>query len=83
METKTMDLNYLQKKMNQVRKSCVTPEHKAAYAQYVQLYRNMLARYNKDFHYRFRVDMIMLFVTGGLIALLLVTAALMLLSKIQ
>lgn len=82
MEAKTLDLNYLQKKLNSVRKSCVTPEQKATYRNYAQLYRNWLARYNNDFGYQFRVDMTMLILSGLGIAILLVTAGLILISKV-
>lgn len=81
-KTQTIDLNYLQKKLNSVRKSCVTPEQKATYRNYAQLYRNWLARYNNDFGYQFRVNITMLVGIGLVIAVLLVTAGLMLISKL-
>lgn len=69
MEAKTMDLNYLQKKISRVRKSCVTPQQKEAYYRYVKLYRELLTRYNNDFGYQVRFDFKLLVITSLLIAL--------------
>lgn len=82
-KTQTIDLNYLQKKLNSVRKSCVTPEQKAAYKQYVQLYRNWMGRYNNEFGYRVKVDFMLMMLSGACIAILLVTIILMLIAKLS
>lgn len=81
--SKTLDLNYLQKKLNAVRKSCTTPEQKAAYYNYVQLYRNWLARYNNNFGYHVKIDFVKLIGTSLLLAISGVTVMLYLIYLIN
>lgn len=84
METKSqvMDLNYLQRKVNQVRKSCVTPEQKGNYYRYAKLYRDWMKRYNNDLGYQIRVDLVMLIASSFLVALLLAMTSLFWLAKL-
>ena len=62
-------ITQLQRKVNSVAKSCVTPEQKASARRFYHLYKAVLKRYNEDFGYRVKVDMLMLTVISLIIAL--------------
>lgn len=52
-------ITQLQRKVNSVAKSCVTPEQKASARRFYHLYKAKLKLYNEDFGYRVKVDMMM------------------------
>lgn len=62
-------ITQLQRKVNSVAKSCVTPEQKASARRFYQLYKAKLKRYNEDFGYQVKVDMLMLTVISLIIAM--------------
>lgn len=62
-------ITQLQRKVNSVAKSCVTPEQKASARRFYHLYKAVLKRYNEDFGYQVKVDMIMLTLISLIIAM--------------
>lgn len=62
-------ITQLQRKVNSVGKSCVTPEQKASARRFYHLYKAKLKLYNEDFGYQVKVDMLMLTVISLIIAL--------------
>lgn len=75
-------ITQLQRKVNSVGKSCVTPEQKASARRFYQLYKAELKRYNEDFGYQVKVDSILLALTSLVIMSGLATVVMMLLGKI-
>lgn len=75
-------ITQLQRKVNSVAKSCVTPEQKASARRFYQLYKAKLKRYNEDFGYQTKVDSILLIIISLVIMSGLATVVMMLLGKI-
>ena len=62
-------ITQLQRKVNSVAKSCVTPEQKASARRFYHLYKAKLKLYNEDFGYQVKVDMLMAAFISLIIAL--------------